>query len=409
MQESGLVLVDLHAGIHEPAEPRATGRHHELVIDGARQQQYDPYAAGSRAEQRLSDRLVGHEVGIGKIDRPPCGGNREEVHRVHGEAAASGRAADDLRPYLAATLLARKVPRAAQGAPGGLQPVLDERGLQIGDRVAFDADVGLSPVSLATPIAHPLRAGAGAPREPDVSVDHQNATMIAIVDLADRRHIYGMEGGHLAPGLGQAVSKLGGHAQRSDPIHEHVAADARPTTLAHGLDEGAGGRARLVEVLRVSERCLRRANGLGLSREDLLAVEEQVDAVAPADRRRRVRLEGRGKGGIPDRDLGEDQREGTPCAPNQRGAQRTGNHEQAKPDLERGAPTVWPPSVGSHACRYLDGVRCTRLLNGDLPIPDSPQVSTWRSPSQLSQDPVPPGGPSRRNYYLTGRGPQINI
>src|SRR5439155_1236399 len=80
------------------------------------------------------------------------------------------------------------------------------------------------------------RAGSGAPREPDASVDHENATMIAIVDLADRRHLHGVEAGHLAPGLGQTVSKLGGHAQRSDPIHEHVAADARPTTLTNGLD-----------------------------------------------------------------------------------------------------------------------------------------------------------------------------
>src|SRR2546428_777434 len=99
---------------------------------------------------------------------------------------------------------------------------------------------------------------------------------------------------------------------------------------------------------------------LELSREDLLTVEEQIDAVAPPDRRRRVRLERRGKGGIPDLDLGEDERQGAPCAPSQRGAQRAGNHEQAQVGLDGVAPR--PTAIGSHACPHLDGVRCMSLL-----------------------------------------------
>src|SRR5262250_2252074 len=85
-----------------------------------------------------------------------------------------------------------------------------------------------------------------------------------------------------------------------------MAVDSRSTPFAHGLEESLRGAPRLVDVLRVGECFLGRANGLELSGKDLLAVEQQINAVCPADGRSRVRLHGRGKGRVPDRDFWEE-------------------------------------------------------------------------------------------------------
>src|SRR5204862_348883 len=84
--------------------------------------------------------------------RPLRGGDREEVHHVHGQAAPLRRALNDLGKHLACALLARKIVRSAEGPPGCLEPVLGERRLQIGHRVALDPDVRLAPVALAASI-----------------------------------------------------------------------------------------------------------------------------------------------------------------------------------------------------------------------------------------------------------------
>src|SRR5215470_6787556 len=85
-----------------------------------------------------------------------------------------------------------------------------------------------------------------------------------------------------------------------------MAVDSRSTPFAHGPEESLRGSPRLVDVLRVGECFLSRANGIELGGKDLLTVEQQIDAVCPADGRSRIGLHGRRKGRIPDRDFREE-------------------------------------------------------------------------------------------------------
>ena len=256
VQQAGLVFVDLHTGIQETTESRTAGRLDDLMVDVSRQQQHDPHSACPRVEQRVGDSRVGHEVWIGEIDHPLRGGDREEVHQVHGKAAPLRRAADDLRQHVTATILTWKIACSTQGTPGRLEPVLGECRLQVGHRVTLDPDVRLAPVALLAPIAHPLRAGAGAAGEPDQPVDDENAAMIPIVDVEDRRQIHRPVDRELATGPLEGLPRLHRHGERADPVNQHVAVDARLATFTHGLEEGLRRGAGLVHVLRIGEGLL---------------------------------------------------------------------------------------------------------------------------------------------------------
>src|SRR5437016_2800942 len=74
---------------------------------------------------------------------------------------------------------------AAEDVAGRRQPVLDERALKPRDDRTFDADVGVTPVTLRSSIARPLRTHPRSPGEPDLAVDHEHAAMVALVVAAD--------------------------------------------------------------------------------------------------------------------------------------------------------------------------------------------------------------------------------
>src|SRR5262249_9756816 len=79
----------------------------------------------------------------------------------------------------------RKVGLAAQHDAGGLQPVLDERGLQIFHGRALHANIGVAPVVLGPAVAHPLAAGAPAAPEARATIPDEDSPVVAVAVAAE--------------------------------------------------------------------------------------------------------------------------------------------------------------------------------------------------------------------------------
>ena len=84
----------------------------------------------------------------------------------------------------------------------------------------------------------------------------------------------------------------------ADGVEEDEDGDADTGPFRQGLGDPLGDFAVLVRVLGVGDRPLGRADGFQHGREDLIPVQQQVDAVATHDRRLRVRLERRKERGL---------------------------------------------------------------------------------------------------------------
>ena len=115
---------------------------------------------------------------------------------------------------------------------------------------------------------------------PDAAVRDQDAPMVAVVDAVEGERAERAEGRDLAARLGQALAVIGGHRDRADRVDQHVHLDARAAALGQRLRHIVGGLPVLEHVLGVVDRLARGPDGLELRREDLVAVQQDVDAVA---------------------------------------------------------------------------------------------------------------------------------
>jgi hypothetical protein len=100
------------------------------------------------------------------------------------------------------------------------------------------------------------------------------------------------ERGHDASGLGHRVAIRRRHREGPEAVQQDVGADPGPAALGERAGDLLADRAFLVEVLSVTDRPARGANGLQLRGKDLIAVQEQARAVAAVGRGR-VGLDGR--------------------------------------------------------------------------------------------------------------------
>lgn len=108
--------------------------------------------------------------------------------------------------------------------------------------------------------------------------------MIAVVHAIDRPRSERAIGDHLAAGPGHPVPILRRHQERADRIDQHVHLDAGPAALRERLRGVGGGRPLLEDVLRVGDGLAGGPDHLELGREDLLAIQQHLDAV-PSDHR----------------------------------------------------------------------------------------------------------------------------
>ena len=261
------------------------------MAPGMRSLTWTPRFGG--ADQGRDHGVVGHEVGVGDVNGVPRRGESQQEHRIHRGAAARRGAAHHLGVDVTLRLeaAAREIFGPSERDARRLQPVFGKRALQLLDHRPFDPDIGVPPVSFLAPVTAPLAADARAARHANHAVDHEDAAMIAIVHPIDGERAQRPEALDPAADAFHRLAKLRGHRQRAHGVEQHVDLDAGRATLGQRPGDLLGGLAVLEDVLGVVDGATRAANQRDLRRKDLLAVQQDLHAVAADDSRARVRAE----------------------------------------------------------------------------------------------------------------------
>ncbi len=103
--------------------------------------------------------------------------------------------------------------------------------------------------------------------------------MIPVVGPIDRPRGQRAVGHDLAPRLRHPVAVLRRHQEGAGRVEEHVHLDPGPAALRERLSGVGGGRALLEDVLRIGDGLAGGLDRRELGREDLLAVQQDVDPV----------------------------------------------------------------------------------------------------------------------------------
>src|SRR5262245_48674905 len=161
VEERRAVLVDLDSGEETTAQLRAASLAHQVVVDRPREEEPHPDTTACRLHQCVDHLLVGKEVRVGDVDGALGRVHGEEVHGVHGGAAAGRRAPYHLGGDSTLGLdRGREVVGASQRDPRGLKPVLREGALELLHHRSLDPKVGVAPVVGLSSVAAPLPARA---------------------------------------------------------------------------------------------------------------------------------------------------------------------------------------------------------------------------------------------------------
>src|SRR4029079_10322843 len=175
-------------------------------------------ASGRRLQQRRDHMVIRNEIGIGDQNRSFRPGNSQQVENVILKAPADRGTFDKLQRSSAAGFKPRENTLAAEEVACGLQPALGESGLQITHRRAFDPNVGIAPVVRRYSVPQPIVGEGVATREPDLTIDHQDAPMVAVIvfyELPWKNHLRRLNAAKvfelatgLAHGRGQVVGGI---------------------------------------------------------------------------------------------------------------------------------------------------------------------------------------------------------
>jgi hypothetical protein len=183
-----------------------------------------------------------------------------------------------------------QVPRADEDVAGGLQPVLGERALQPAHDRPADAHVGVAPVIGVLRVPGPLVGDADAADEAGAAVDDAELAMCAVVQAADRVGLGRAEDREVRARVAHLAGELAAHLRATDGVEQDVDLDPRSGSFAHRVGDLAGHLAVPVDVRQEVHRLLGAGDRLDERGEDLVAVDEDLGAVARRDRRARDRL-----------------------------------------------------------------------------------------------------------------------
>ena len=203
---------------------------------------------------------------------------------MHALAAALRRAAEHLGRALAALFERRKVLDAVQHLAGDLDPVVHEHRLHLRHDRAFRAEVRVAPVLGILGVARPDVGDADAAGEAHLAVDDQHLAMRAIV-----------HSGQVIPGGLVKLPHVDARASPSSPAASASSlllpsqSSSRCTfTPARARSESASANSwpivpGPVDVALEGDRLLRPADRGEHRREDLVAVQQDFEAIALDD------------------------------------------------------------------------------------------------------------------------------
>jgi hypothetical protein len=167
----------------------------------------------------------------------------------------------------------------------GLQPVVHEGRLHLGDDRPFDAEVVVAPVVLVLGVAQPVVGDAHSAGEADPPVHHEELSVGAVVDAVQVVPAQRMVALDLRSRFLHALEELRVHPLAAEPVEEHVDLDPRARPLGQGLRKLPADLARPVDVGLEGDRLLSAADRREHRGEDLITVVEGIHLVAGDDGR----------------------------------------------------------------------------------------------------------------------------
>ncbi len=148
----------------------------------------------------------------------------------------------------------------------------------------------VAPVVGVLGVARPLVGDADAAGHADLAVGDQQLSVRAVVHAPDRVGLGRAEVGEGHARVAHLAHERAVHLRAADRIEQDVDLDAAARRRAQRVGHLAGDLTAPVQVGEEVQRALGVAHRLDHGREDLVAVDEQLDRVAVRDRRHRERL-----------------------------------------------------------------------------------------------------------------------
>src|SRR5262249_6108605 len=124
-----------------------------------------------------------------------------------------------------------------------------------------------------------LPARAGPARQPDPSIDHEDAPVVSVVHPVDREGTEWPEVLDATSRLHHRLTVLARHVEGPDGIEEDVDPYPCATPLREGLGNVQRRRAFLEDVVGVVDRFRRATDGGDLGGEDVVAVQQDLDLI----------------------------------------------------------------------------------------------------------------------------------
>lgn len=273
----GLVFVDVDAGFEEFAPACDAGVADDLAVGvGAGDDDVDPDAALGGADEGFDEEVVGDEVGVADADAVAGGGDGEEEHEACAVGAFAGGAFEGLAAEGAVVGEGGEVEVAVEDFGAGLDPVVHEGLLELGDDGALDVVLGVAPEVGLVGVAVPVVAEADAADVACGAVDDEEFAVGAFVEA----EVDVAEDFDFDAGLFHGVDFFAVEAVAADGVLEEVDFDALLGFGGEGVGElGADFAAGEDEVFH-GDGVFGGFDGGEHGGEDFCAVFEDVDVVA---------------------------------------------------------------------------------------------------------------------------------
>jgi hypothetical protein len=183
VKTGGLVFVKTSTGFEQrPPARLPDGPDHLGVRVGAGGDDFHPHPALQSFHDRAAAEVVRDEIGVGNADVLASGGDRNEQHQPRAVRAFAGGTLEGVTKTLPGRLELRKVSVAVEQLGARLEPIVDERLLQLRDRRAFDLIMRVAPQTARPAVALPVISNADSTDESELAVHHQDFAMRPKID-----------------------------------------------------------------------------------------------------------------------------------------------------------------------------------------------------------------------------------
>ena len=247
---------------------------------GPGEQDLDLDAPIGRGAEASADLGVGHEVGGGDADASDRELDERAKEDVDVAPARLGRSPDALHHRRTRLRLLREGVDVTEELGCRLAPVVEERGAEAVDRGAVEPKVGVPPLALVPGVTGPLVGDAHPAREGHLLVHDEHLAVGAVVHLQGAEPVQWPEPADVDLGVGHVVEEPAVHGARPERVEQDSHADPCPRPGTQPSGQLLADLALPIDEGQEVDGALGGVDGLEHRREDLVAVAQDLDAVA---------------------------------------------------------------------------------------------------------------------------------